>query len=121
MGLEGLMDLVTIFKKFLIIPILFSLLYSEKVYTFTEDEVKSLFSSIKEFERKDSLNNIIVANLESQINDYEIIVKNDSLIKIELEKQINLKDDLIKVIEPKWYENKYLWFSYGAFIIWIIK
>ena len=71
--------------------------------------------------RKDSLNNIIVANLESQINDYEIIVKNDSLIKIELEKQINLKDDLIKVIEPKWYENKYLWFSYGAFIIWIIK
>ena len=119
MGLEGLMDLVTIFKKFLIIPILFSLLYSEKVYTFTEGEVKSLFSSIKEFERKDSLNNIIVANLESQINDYEIIVKNDSLIKIELEKQINLKDDLIKVIEPKWYENKYLWFGYGVCTILI--
>ena len=36
------MGVVTIFKKILIIPILFSLLYSEKVYTFTEDEVEKI-------------------------------------------------------------------------------
>jgi hypothetical protein len=28
---------------------------------------------------------------------------------------------LIKEVTPKWYENKYLWFGYGASIIWLIK
>ena len=39
----------------------------------------------------------------------------------QLENQLKLKNDLIKEVTPKWYENKYLWFGYGASIIWLIK
>ena len=115
------MGLETIFKKIFIISIIFSLIFSQKVYTFTEEEVKSLFSSIKELERKDSLNNELIINLENQLKDSELIIKNDSLIVIKLETQLKLKDDLIKLVKPKWYENKYLWFGYGASIMWLIK
>ena len=42
-----------------------------------------------------------------------MINNNDSLIIVELENQLELKDNLIKEVTPKWYENKYLWFGYG--------
>ena len=92
------MDLDIILKKLFILLLVFSLIFPQKVYTFTEEEVKSLFSSIKELERQDSLNNELIINLENQLE---------------------LKDDLIKVIKPKWYENKYLWFGYGVCTILI--
>ncbi len=121
MDLEGLMHMVEIFKKLFILSIIFSLIFPQKVYNFTEEEVKSLFSSIKDLERRDSLNIEIQSNLESQIKDYKLIVFNDSLMIFQLENQIKLKNDLIEEIEPKWYENKYLWFWYGALIMWLIK
>jgi len=108
-----------IFKKLFILSIVFSLIFPQKVYEFTEEEVKSLFSSIKELERRDSLNNDLIINLENQLKSSEMISKNDSLIIIELETQLKLKDDLIKQITPKWYENKYLWFGYGVSAILI--
>ena len=113
------MDLDTILKKLFISLLVFSLIFSQKVYTFTEEEVKSLFSSIKELERQDSLNNELIINLENQLKNGEMITKNDSLIIIELETQLKLKDDLIKEVTPKWYENKYLWFGYGVSAILI--
>ena len=121
MGTEESILLVTIFKKVFISLIVFSLIFPQKVYTFTEEEVKSLFSSIKEFERQDSLNNELIVNLENQLNNCGMINNNDSIIIVELDKQLELKDDLIKEIIPKWYENKYLWFGYGASIIWLVK
>ena len=113
------MGLETIFKKLFILSIVFSLIFPQKVYNFTEEEVKSLFSSIKELERQDSLNNELIINLENQLKNGEMITKNDSLIIIELETQLKLKDDLIKEVTPKWYENKYLWFGYGVSAILI--
>ena len=80
----------------MILLLVFSLIFPQKVYTFTEEEVKSLFSSIKELERQDSLNNELIINLENQLKNSEVITKNDSLIIIELETQLKLKDDLIK-------------------------
>ena len=121
LNLVELMALETIFKKLFILSIVFSLIFPQKVYNFTEEEVKSLFSSIKELERQDSLNIEIQSKLESQIKNYKLITFNDSLMIFQLENQLKLKNDLIKEVTPKWYENKYLWFGYGASIIWLIK
>ena len=30
------------------------------------------------------------------------------------EVQIKIKEDMIKTIKPKWYENKWLYFTYGV-------
>ena len=32
------------------------------------------------------------------------------------EEQIKIKEDMIKTIKQKWYENRYLWFFGGVFL-----
>ena len=55
----------------------------------------NLDEQIKMYMTKDSLN-------QSQIEDYMRLIK--------------LKDEMIKVVAPKWYENRYLWFFMGIAI-----
>ena len=90
-----------------------SLLFSQQTYTFTEEEVKSLYSSIQELENADSLNQKIIENLNEQIYMYIHQTEIDSTIIENYKEQLELKDEMIKNIEPKWYDNKYIWYSYG--------
>ena len=90
-----------------------SLLFSQQTYTFTEEEVKSLYSSIQELENADSLNQKIIENLNEQIYMYIQQTEIDSTIIENYKEQLELKDEMIKNIEPKWYDNKYIWYSYG--------
>ena len=54
---------------------------------------KNLDEQLKLYMNKDSLN-------ISQIEDYMRLIK--------------LKDEMIKVVKPKWYDNKVLWFFFGV-------
>ncbi len=85
----------------------------QKTYTFTEDEVKSLYSSIQELEHSDSLNQKIIENLNGQIYMYIQQTEIDSTIIENYIEQLKLKEDYIKELKPQWYDNKYLWFSMG--------
>ena len=86
----------------------------QKTYTFTEDEVKSLYSSIQELEHSDSLNQKIIENLNEQIYMYIQQTEIDSTIIENYKEQLIIKDEMIKTIKPKWYDNKYLWYSMGV-------
>jgi hypothetical protein len=105
-------------KNLLIIILIINFVFGQQ-NCFSDEEVKGIFSGIKELQYKDSLNLKIQENLKIQLKNSEVINKNDSLIIIELETQLKLKDDLIKEVTPKWYENKYLWFGYGVSAILI--
>jgi len=83
---------------------------------FSEEEVLNITSNIKElqFDLEKSIE--IEANLNSQIQSYiEQEKLNQSLIE-DYKKQLELKEDMIDLVKPKWYENKYLWF-FGGIII----
>ena len=44
-------------------------------------------------------------------------IQSDSLYQSQIEqyeKQIELQKMMIKEVKPKWYDNKYLWYSYGV-------
>ena len=97
-------------------------------------EIENITKKLKEIEfaicfkkkKEDKLVLVIISKkkklqkkIENQLKNSEVITKNDSLIIIELETQLKLKDDLIKEVTPKWYENKYLWFGYGVSAILI--
>ena len=90
-----------------------SLLFSQQTYTFTEEEVKSLYSSIQELENADSLNQKIIENLNEQIYMYIQQTEIDSTIIENYKEQLALQEEMIKTIKPAWHENKYLWFSMG--------
>ena len=81
----------------------------------SEEETKGLFDNIKElqFDLEKSIK--IQENLKFQIEDCDqIIMDYDEGMRL-CEKQITIKEDMIKTIKPKWYENKYLWFFGGVF------
>ena len=103
-------------KSVLVILLVFSFLFS-KEYCYSEEEVKEIYKIINECDYKDSLSTEIQINLEGQVKNCEIINDKHKLLIIELEKQLDLKDDLIKEVKPKWHENKYLWFGYGIVAI----
>ena len=88
-----------------------------KEYCYSEEEIKEIYTIINECDYKDSLNTKIQINLEGQVENCELIVDKHKLLITELEKQLELKDDLNKEIKPKWHENKYLWFGYGIVAI----
>ena len=80
----------------------------------SEEETKGLFDNIKElqFDLEKSIE--IQENLKFQIEDCDqIIMDYDEGMRL-CERQIKIKEDMIKTIKPKWYENKYLWFFGGV-------
>ena len=83
---------------------------------FSEEEVLNITNNIKELEFKLEKGLEIEINLNSQIQSYiEQEKLNQSLIK-DYKKQLEMKEEMIKLVKPKWHENKYLWF-FGGIII----
>ena len=81
---------------------------------FSEEEVQNMFSNIKALEFKRETCESAYTNLESQIKDYDKLTMDyEESVKL-CEVQIKIKEDMIKTIKPKWYENKYLWFFGGV-------
>ena len=81
----------------------------------SEEETKGLFDNIKELQFDLEKSKEIKQNLKFQIEDCDqIIMDYDEGMRL-CERQIKIKEDMIKTIKPKWYENKYLWFFGGVF------
>ena len=91
--------------KWLSILLIFSFVFVQEPCEGTclsEQETKDLFNNIKE--------------LQFDVEKYkELNLQYDGLIK-DYEKQLLLKDEMIDLVKPKWYDNKYLWF-FGGIII----
>jgi len=110
-----------IFSIFLLWFYSMGILFSQPTtFTFTEEEVIELRNKILQLEYSDSLNTEIIGQLKETINLYQQDTINDSLIinlkdqEIDLlNKRIDLYKDLVKEVEPKWYESKYIYFLYG--------
>ena len=117
---------IFIYMRYLIYILLIGSLFSQEVnetktYTFTEEEVLGFTNTIKELELKDSLNVSLVDDLESQIKLFEENSVVDSMLIANKTLQINLLKDTnklleqkVKLVRPKWYENKWLYFTYGV-------
>ena len=86
----------------------------------SEEETINITNSLKEFEFKDSTNTVIISNLNDQIKLYIEQHANDGLLvglnkqkSFLLNERIKLYNELVKEVKPKWYENKWLWFTLG--------
>ena len=92
-----------------------------KTYTFTEEEVLGFTNTIKELELKDSLNVSLVEDYEAMVKRLEATAVIDSMLIANKTTQLTLLKDTnklleqkVKLVEPKWYENKWLYFTFGV-------
>ena len=91
--------------------------------TLSEEEAVSLAKKTQELEIKaDSLNKIVILQnkliftyKETIIQDSTTISSQDEKINI-LEKDKKLLEEKTKLVKPSWYENKWLYFTYGAIL-----
>ena len=87
----------------------------------SEEQTINISNSLKELEFKDSTNTTIISNLNGQVKLYMEQHANDSLLislnkqkSVLLNERIKLYNELVKEVKPKWYENKWLWFTLGV-------
>jgi len=112
-------------NKFLSLLLIFSFLFPQAVVEeeecFTGSEIQEIELHISTLEQSDSLNVIEIDKLKEMVKLYEEKDKNNKIwldlqfrkTKL-LDEQIKLYDDLVKQVKPKWYENKWLWFTIGV-------
>ena len=82
----------------------------------SEEETQNITNNIQELQFNIEKYKEIEENLNSQIYMY---IQSDSLYQSQIEdykKQLEMKEEMIKLVKPKWHENKYLWF-FGGIII----
>ncbi len=83
---------------------------------FSDEEVVNITNNIKELEFKLEKGLEIEANLNSQIQTYIEQERLNQLLVEDYKKQLEMSEEMIKLVKPKWHENKYLWF-FGGIII----
>ena len=91
--------------KTLMMILLCSFVFTQEVCEGTclsEEETKNLFNNVQELEFNLEKANTLNLEYESLVKDYET--------------QIKLKNEMIELVKPKWYDNKYLWFFGGILI-----
>ena len=111
-------------KYIIYILFLFSVLLGqteEETITLPKADVIEWANRLQGFEKADSLSTIAISDLESVVFKLEENAFMDSLIIEKRELQIlllketnELYKDKVKLVKPKWHENKWLWFVYGV-------
>ena len=109
-------------KRLILGLTLIGLLFSQdKTYTFTEEEVVTMGNKVKGLEQT-------VENQSEQLGIYEELMKKyenqaqiDSMLISFKTQQVDILKDRevlyekqIKLVKPKWYENKWLYFTFGV-------
>ncbi len=109
-------------KYFFIIICLYPVLMFTQVADtcFTSNQIIRISNTLDSLYYLDSINNEIILDQEVLISDLEQIIELDSLENLYLEQKNNfLKDNINlyiereKLLKPKWYDNKIIWFSGG--------
>ena len=110
-------------KYITIFSILFTILFSQQ--TFSDEEVLGIANQIKALQQSDSVKTIQIVNLEKQVDTYKRQAEIDSLLLLHKDFQVGLLnercklyEEQVKLVKPKWYESKYIyWFQGSAMIL----
>jgi hypothetical protein len=105
---------------YVLFVIIYNISFAQVDTCFTEKQIHQISETLDSLHYTDSVNNQIILQQSSLIEDLEHVIKLDSLQLKYKQQQINLLKNNIdlyverqKRLQPKWYDNKLLWFSSG--------
>ena len=88
--------------------------------TLSQEEMLGIANNIKELEHSDSSKSVQISIYEDLVKKMENQIKSDSLIIVKKDEQIGLlkerdvaNEKLVDLVEPKWYEHRYIWLVIG--------
>jgi|TARA_R110002073_G_scaffold87805_2_gene208525 hypothetical protein len=91
--------------------------------TLSQEEMLGIANNIKELEHSDSSKSVQIFIYEDLVKEMENQIKADSLILLKKDEQIGLlkerdetNEQIIDLVEPKWYEHRYLWLVIGFIV-----
>ena len=107
--------------KYLLLLLLIVPLFGQ--VTLSQEEMLGIANNIKELEHSDSVKSVQISVYEDLVKELEDQIKIDSLLLLKKSEQIELlkerdeaNEKMIKLVKPKLWENRYLWFGAGFFI-----
>ena len=93
--------------------------FSQDTVKIPQEELENFFLALDTLQYQDSIKTILIKDFESQIINYKILTKQDSLLLLFkkqetelLNQQINLHLDRLKVID-RWYHKPWVGFVGG--------
>ena len=91
--------------------------------TLSQEEMLGIANNIKELEHSDSVKSVQISVYEDLVKEMENQIKADSLILLKKDEQIGLlkerdetNEQIIDLVEPKWYEHRYIWLAIGFIV-----
>ena len=89
--------------------------------TLTDEQVLGIANQIKELQYSDSTKSVQIKIYEGLVKEYEeqmklealmIVAKDKQIVSIKAQNEAYIKK--AKLAKPSWYENKWLYFTYGV-------
>ena len=91
--------------------------------TLSQEELLGIANNIKELEHSDSVKTVQISVYGDLVKELEDQIKIDSLLLLKKSEQIELlkerdeaNEQIIDLVEPKWYEHRYLWLAIGFIV-----
>ena len=91
--------------------------------TLSQEEMLGIANNIKELEHSDSAKSVQISVYEYLVKELEDQIKIDSLLLLKKSEQIELlkerdetNEQIIDLVEPTWYEHRYLWLVIGFIV-----
>ena len=108
--------------KYLVSLLLIIPLFAQNV-TISQSEMLNIANNIKELQHSDSLKTIQIEMYDRLVDELEDQIKTDSLLLLKKSEQIEILKDrdeanekMIKLVKPKLWEHRYLWFAVGIYL-----
>ena len=107
--------------KYLLLLLLIVPLFGQ--VTLSQEEMLGIANNIKELEHSDSVKSVQITVYEDLVKELEDQIKIDSLLLLKKSEQIELlkerdetNEQIIDLVEPTWYEHRYLWLVIGFIV-----
>ena len=107
--------------KYLLLLLLIVPLFGQ--VTHSQEEMLGIANNIKELEHSDSVKTVQISVYGDLVKELEDQIKIDSLLLLKKSEQIELlkerdeaNEQIIDLVEPKWYEHRYLWLAIGFIV-----
>ena len=107
--------------KYLLLLLLIVPLFGQ--VTLSQEEMLGIANNIKELEHSDSVKTVQISVYGDLVKELEDQIKIDSLLLLKKSEQIELlkerdeaNEQIIDLVEPKWYEHRYLWLAIGFIV-----